>query len=260
MKPFSSFYSVLTLLFPLTQSTTPSNQLPILNHLPLPPLRNATLSDAPGITTIFLSAFASFPTTKYLYQFRDKYPKEHRQCMQENIERIFANPRYHTQVIDAPDDRENENEDKDIPLAAVAIWSRPSTANTTTRRLKAQILSTTTTCLHRDLNLTRALDYIAKARILQQRSIDDFFGASQLYLEDLATYPSYQSRGAGTRLVESGLTRARKEGLGNVTLLAQPTAETFYLRLGFERWGWVGIESVDGDREFRFVVMAKEVN
>lgn len=42
----------------------------------------------------------------------------------------------------------------------------------------------------------------------------------------------------------------------NVTLIAQPTAEGFYLSRGFREVKNVSMVSVDGDQEFGFNVMA----
>lgn len=89
----------------------------------------------------------------------------------------------------------------------------------------------------------------------KQEFIDNVFGLEQIYLADLATHPDYQSRGAGTRLVTVGIEEGRKRSV-NVTLLAQPTAETFYLGRGFKEVRNISVEAVDGETEFGFNVMA----
>lgn len=109
--------------------------------------------------------------------------------------------------------------------------------------------------MHKDMNITRALDYERKFNAAKREHVDGAFGSDQLYLEQLGTHPVYQARGAGTRLVESGLERGRKAGV-NVSLIAQPTAEAFYLHRGFREAKNISIESVDGDQVFGYNIMA----
>jgi GNAT superfamily N-acetyltransferase len=81
----------------------------------------------------------------------------------------------------------------------------------------------------RNSNLTKVIDYKI------QKYIDDGFGYTQLYFEILGIHPSYQSLGAGTQLVQSGINFAAEEHL-DVTFTAQPSAEIFYLgnHIGFD--------------------------
>lgn len=109
--------------------------------------------------------------------------------------------------------------------------------------------------MHRDMNITRAVDYEHKFNAARRKYVDNVFGADQLYLHELGTHPDYQARGAGTQLVVSGLKRGDTAGV-NVSLVAQPTAETFYLHRGFQEVNNISIESVDGDQAFRYNVMA----
>jgi GNAT superfamily N-acetyltransferase len=113
--------------------------------------------------------------------------------------------------------------------------------------------------MHKDLNITRAIDFDHKITAAKRKYVDEPFGTNQLYLEMLGTNPHYQSRGAGTRLVTSGLEVARSNHV-NVTLIAQPTAEVFYLHLGFTSVANISIPSVDNDESFRFNVMVYDSN
>jgi GNAT superfamily N-acetyltransferase len=105
------------------------------------------------------------------------------------------------------------------------------------------------------LNVTRAIDYIQKFTAAKRKHLDQVFGTDQLYLDTLATHPHYQLRGAGTQLVNAGIGRGRKDHV-NVTVIAEPTAETFYVHLGFTSVVNISITSVDNDQIFRYVVMA----
>lgn len=110
-------------------------------------------------------------------------------------------------------------------------------------------------CEHRDMNFTRAMDMSRKSTDALYRYVEEPFGPDQLYLDTLGVHPDYQLHGAGTRLVAKGVERGRKEGV-NVTLVALPTSEGFYAHIGWKSWKNFTIETVDGDREFRYDVMA----
>ena len=83
----------------------------------------------------------------------------------------------------------------------------------------------------------------------------DVFGEIQIYLYELATHPDYQLKGAGTRLIERGIEKGRRDGV-NVTLIAQPSAEGFYFKKGFKEMRNISVDSVDGDQVFGYNVMA----
>lgn len=108
---------------------------------------------------------------------------------------------------------------------------------------------------YQSLNLTRTWDYVTHFNAAEQKFVFDIFGEGQLYLHELATHPDYQLRGAGTRLIERGIERGRKEDV-NVTLIAQPTAEGFYFKKGFMEMRNISVESIDGDQSFGYNVMA----
>jgi predicted N-acetyltransferase YhbS len=106
-------------------------------------------------------------------------------------------------------------------------------------------------CTHLDLNITRAIDFDHKFTDTKNSVISP----QDLYLDTLATHPSHQLHGSGTRLVRSGIARGKKQGV-NVTLIAQPTAKTFYEHLGFVNTVNVSISRVGGEgKAFRFNVM-----
>lgn len=227
---------------------------------PQPRLRNGTLEDADDITTILLSAFASMPSWEYLYQFRDEYPEEHRRCLRLGMKQTMSRPTAHTEVIEAPTG-------SNLSVIAVAIWQRdnPQEEISLHRRMGKQPSHSTDCrvsltfqiawCLHRDVNFTRAFDWEMKIIPAKRKLVDQYFGKEQLYLEWLATHPDYQGQGAGTRLARRGIAIGREAEV-NVTLLAQPSAESYYLHVGFDEISNMSIESVDKDRVFRFPVMA----
>ncbi|KAH6643046.1 hypothetical protein C7974DRAFT_115820 [Boeremia exigua] len=222
-------------------------------------LRNATMDDADAITTIFLAAFAPLPAWQYVYPFRNDFPGDHKKCYLRFIVPMLSDACAHTEVIEAPTG-------SNIALIAAAIWVqkssheqlgvRPCPAKDELRsRLCGLDSIVLDECMHKDMNITRAIDYERKFNAAKKTHVDDVFGTEQLYLEQLATHPDYQSRGAGTRLIESGLERGKRIGV-NVTLIAEPTAENFYVHRGFREASNISLESVDGDQSFEYNVMA----
>lgn len=99
------------------------------------------------------------------------------------------------------------------------------------------------------------MDYIRKFNAAEHKYVFDVFGETQIYLYELAAHPDYQLRGAGTRLIERGIEKGRREGV-NVTLIAQPTAEGFYFKKGFKEMRNISVSSVDEDQSFGYNVMA----
>lgn len=64
----------------------------------------------------------------------------------------------------------------------------------------------------------------------------------------LGTLPEYERRGAGSKLTQWGLNRARQEHVP-ITLFSSPRAVTLYKKLGFREVGTVHVQ-VDGESEF----------
>jgi len=88
-------------------------QQQILTAQPL--LRNATLKDADDIANVIIAAFSPLPSWDYIYQFRNKYHKEHHRCVRSDVIRALAAASYVVEVIEAP-------AESDLTVAAVAIW------------------------------------------------------------------------------------------------------------------------------------------
>lgn len=112
-------------------------------------------------------------------------------------------------------------------------------------------------CAHRDLNVTRALAMAAKFSTKKEKYVDAVFGRDQLYLELLGTHPDYQGKGAGSQLVKAGLERGTEAG-ENITLIAHPTAETFYLGLGFREHRNFSVGALEGSERFGYNVLVYE--
>lgn len=104
--------SVFTALF-LSCVNLATCQQQILGAQPL--LRNASLKDADDIASVIIAAFSPLPSWQYIYQFREKYPKEHHRCVRFGVTQALTAASYHVEVIEAP-------AESNLMVAAVAIW------------------------------------------------------------------------------------------------------------------------------------------
>ena len=96
--------------------TTQRDGQQLLSDAGGPILRNATLADAWAIVDIVDAAFAPFASNKYRYQFRDKFPEEHRRCMYESYVEVGWLDYVYVQVIELP---ASSGETKPV---SVAVW------------------------------------------------------------------------------------------------------------------------------------------
>lgn len=270
------YHKILPCLLPfLPFATCHQLQQPLISQQPL--LRNATLDDADDITSVVIAAFSPTPAWQYIYQFHKSKPNEHHRCVRDGIMQVVAEPEFHIEVIEAPADVKGE-----LNVVAAAAW-RPNFSEDAMGVFVSRVASkyriialfqmslfrlwelgrngkgwadkTKEHCEHRDMNLTRALPFAHASTIALKKYIEEPFGPTQLYLDMIAVHPDYQLHGAGTRLVSRGVERGRRDGV-NVTLAALPTSEGFYAHIGWRSWSNFTIEGVDGDREFRYDVMA----
>ena len=233
-------------------------------------IRNATLHDVDVIADIILAAFDSAPHLKYMFQFKDQFPEEHLRCARIGICRSMKrNKLAIAQLVEMP-----SNTDPEIfQPVAMALWQYPPSSDPSAIHIaigtweppqscfrffcKSDILivsNPTAECLHRDANLTRAIDFENKFTRAKRSLVDNVFGSNQIYLNTLATHPDYQSRGAGTSLVRSGLDMASNYR-ANVTLIATEAGRPIYRHVGFKSFVNISISSVDEDADFPFDVM-----
>jgi hypothetical protein len=87
---------------------------------PQPRLRNATLEDADDIATVVVAAFSPMRDWQYIYQFREKYPKEHYRCGRFEIIQALNSSSFRVEVIEAP-------AGSNLTVAAIAFWSQNAT-------------------------------------------------------------------------------------------------------------------------------------
>lgn len=226
-------------------------------------LRNATISDAEAITNTILAAFDELPYWKYGYQFKDKYPEEHHDCLYEPIRNVLGLPYVLAQVALLP----NITKPHENTVVATALWILPDAYgpdDLAFSLLSAMILAK---CQDRDLNLTRLTDFNDQLRVARETYLDSLYAReNQFHLAILATHPDYQRQGAGGALVNAGVRigREKYEGLNaTATLIATEQGEPLYTHLGWKSLHNFTVHSIDmveGAREeWRFDIMVHEL-
>ena len=217
-------------------------------------VRNATVSDAAGITTVLLAAFHDSPPTKYMYQFQDEYPEDLFNCTYANILQFFDLPKGVglVELVDLPS---NEPPHEMIPVA-VAAWALPHRRPESDSLSPLGLFAAAAKCSDSAVNMTRFDDHQRQFNRDRRRYLDDVYDKSnQLYLNTLGTHPDYQRRGAAGALLRSGLAfGSSKYGDANVTatLIATVAGEPVYAHLGWDSLKNFTVKSLDkvnGTRE-----------
>ena len=250
----------LTLLGNCSPYSSGSEQLPLSSNLTL---RNATVSDADAITNIILAAFHDTPHWKYGYQYMDKYPREHHDCMYNQIHQALRLTDVYAQVALLP----NITEPHEAVPIATALWALGPLGRTKAKDARSISLFSMmmqTMCLHRDLNMTRLIDFDRQVKDAQDRYLDSVYARQdQLYLGMLATHPDYQRHGAGAALVNAGISMGKHTYEGEnvtATLIATEAGEPLYMHLGWRSMHNFTVRSLDvinGTREeWRFDIMS----
>ncbi|KAI0105091.1 acyl-CoA N-acyltransferase [Nemania sp. FL0031] len=208
-------------------------------------MRYATPSDLDSITWIAIAASPNDPIYPYRYPHRTKYPEDYAEYTRIRYSEYLADKNNAIMVFELP-----SIEDKSVNKpVAFSIWTlpppqRPVHAVVPTTESAPDITPISTTQdskprdrpERRDVNLARKQAFRANILANKKRLFDEPYHDQQLYLGTLMCHPDYQRRGAGTRLVEWGITKARAEDL-IVTLFASPWGYSLYRRLGFDYAG-----------------------
>ncbi|KAK4946316.1 hypothetical protein LTR10_014514 [Elasticomyces elasticus] len=236
----------------IVASSIPPQQFLDLSGGPI--LRNATIADVSAIVDIVDAAFSPSAPTKYRYQFKDKYPQEHRRCMYEAYLEVFDPEYVYVQVIELPASS-GRGDSKPVSVAAWVDGKKVPTSDMQGWNQWNSGSALSSKCTHKDENATRAADWQQKFAKEHNKYLNDVYGHNQFYLAVLATHPDFQGRGYGEQLVLSGIEMAPILDLDTVTLIATPVGEPVYFSLGFRPIANISITSVDEDMAFPFDVM-----
>lgn len=241
--------------------------------------RDAVASDINDVATVVIDAFAPAPHTQYVYQFRDRYPEYHRECMRQAMERQFAqmDPSEAVVKVIAVDDPDRAAEGESTSrVVSLGIWNLGTPNNTRVARMNTlgnpfglglPLAKETSKFLaaggggksdfncsaHLDLNMTRALD--VQEKLDRAKAYLDSVYGRYVYLNLLATHPDWDGNGFGAAQCEWGMKLAR-ERAQNVTLIATPAGFPLYRSLGFGDVKNVTIDMLDGLGTLWYEVMS----
>ncbi|KAJ8127297.1 hypothetical protein O1611_g6341 [Lasiodiplodia mahajangana] len=206
------------------------------------PKRHATTSDLDAIVWIAIATSPADPVSPYRYPGMKQFPEVYAQNTRIRYGEYLADPDNITMVFEYPS---HEDESVTKPVA-FSIWAlRPSQRPARTAVPAAQLAPDITPIStiqngkpidRRDASLVRIEAHRADLSVNKKRLFDDRYGDRQLYLKMLACHPDYQRLGAGTQLVEWGISKARAERL-TITLFASPMGANLYRRLHFQDAG-----------------------
>ncbi|KAJ9651708.1 hypothetical protein H2198_009020 [Neophaeococcomyces mojaviensis] len=294
----SAFTTLLTLHVPtcITAFIASPQQTLKLNKFPTPDIpytfRPAEFSDISDITDVIVDAFDPGPDWRYTYQFKDKYPAYHRECMRQTIEQqwdffhdrdgVFMN------VIEVPvpsddnsGDQTLEGDNQKSRVVSIGLFdikppftqtseTQPSSLSTfpflpfhlavnnqppTSTHLHP-IVTWPNCTAHLDANVTRAIDFSTKFTAAEHTYIETAYPQGQIYLQVLATHPEYDGHNFGATHCRWGMKLALERGRGEpVTLIATPAGYPLYKSLGYESLRNVTIGMLDGLEVLWYEVM-----
>lgn len=266
-------HTSLALAFPAQQHPIVPNQ----NNEPHTIFRDLRYHDLPAVTTIVVDAF--LPSAMWAYLFYPDGPKPHRRdiwdCVYVQIEASWPYDHTKTQfkviAVPNPDETgETKEGDRAVALAVWHIRSEEDDEDELQQSAHASLFSPASlpfhptalleTCLiPQGINITRALDAAAQTTAIDRK----YFGSTtypqgQLYLNLLATHPSWDGHGFAAKHVRWGMELAKRELEVPVTLLATPAGWPVYDGLGFDGVANETVRRLDEGEELWFEVMKWE--
>ncbi|KAM0719326.1 hypothetical protein Q7P37_005231 [Cladosporium fusiforme] len=268
IKQATTLLPLLTLLPHQTTSLSlqPSPPSPNPQQHPLtPPLhptfRDIQPSDLPSIVTLYISAFRPSAAWHYTMPEFDKYASQIHACLSAQAAQEWAARNPNTtfgNVITVP--TANGQGEQAVAVAIWQIRNNETLNHAPTQDQKANLFnppflttsaSTTPSCP--GINTTRLNDANAQTAAIERQYLHSL-APSQLYLNLLATHPSWDGHGFGARHITWGQEFAQSLGYP-LTLLATPAGYPLYASLGFTGLKNATVEMLDGLGELWFEVM-----
>jgi hypothetical protein len=208
--------------------------------------RDLQLEDIPDVTSIFIAAFSPGPAFQYLTPDIKDHEKQFQQCMNDKLTLGWEmrNPNTTFGRIIAVDDK---------PVS-FSIWDIHTQEEEVQDR---QLVSLMRDCIVLPgSNGTRGLDFDRQMHDIERHYFRDVY-PRELYLNLLATHPSWDGHGFATRHLQWGkdLSPELPGSEWPVTLLATPAGWPLYDSTGFEGVANVSIKRLDGLDELWFEVM-----
>jgi hypothetical protein len=211
-------------------------------------LRDAKKSDMAAVTTIIVDAFAPGPIYRYLSPEYASHKSEFWQCMYAKIseEAEHADPKTTFAKVIAVDDK---------PVS-LALWNIRSSQNRSDQP-HLFIESAVGGCTELPgSNTTRVVDFERQMANIERKYFIDAY-PNQLYLNVLATHPSWDGHGYAARHLQWGKEKSLElsDSTWHVTLLATPAGFPLYDSVGFQSVTNATIRTLDDSEDLWFEVM-----
>lgn len=246
--------------------------------------RNATIDDIDDITTVMIDAFKPSPVFKYIRQFADEAGEEYIwTCQREGYLALFQQHAadYRFKVVTVPDSaslsgekavsvsvwdvsrtKDHADDQDELPRISLSPLLGYSLSKTTHSSANYRHDSGFNCSAHLDMNLTRAIHFQQIMDDAEHRYLTEPLGA-QLYLDLLATHPSWDGNGFAAQHLRWGkaqLELLRKPNGDSLpmTLLATPAGYPLYIDEGFRGLKNITMERLDGKGLFWHEAMSYE--
>jgi len=141
-------------------------------------------------------------------------------------------------------------------VIGLSIWRLPQIGDI---KCNAKLNPPKANSSRKDANPLHMDAYRMSVTQAQEKYFDQVYGRNQLSLAQLATHPKYWRRGAGTRMLEWGISLSRKRAWP-ITVFAGPTAYGLYRKFGFKTAGMVTTTIVGEEEKIEFPGMTWEPN
>lgn len=239
------FHVTSAALSPLI-STNRWEQEPLTTHNGV--FRDLREDDIPVLTSLIIAAFSPGPVYHYISPDLPSHEEELWYCMNASITQSWASRNRSStfaKVIAV----------EDVPVS-VAVWNLRSDEGNQEFVYHLESLNCSTLP---GMNTTRASDFERQMAVIEKEYFSTAY-PQQLYLNILATHPSWDGHGFAARLVNWGkdISRELADKAWTVTLLATPAGFPLYDSLGFDSVANVTIsmlERVNGMDNLWFEVM-----
>jgi ribosomal protein S18 acetylase RimI-like enzyme len=230
-------------------------------------VKEASAADAATISNITIEAFKALPHFHYFRQYFDLYPHDAFDCLKAVLNEALTWPNVtgYLGVVPAI-----ESPHEDVAVSA-AVWLLPASAETVAPIMLDAITlvempQSDIICRNRDVNRTRAADFMRQNNKAEQRYLNDVYPEEQqLYLSSLATLPAYQGHDIAGHLLRKGLNLIDDVPSYSwprelyATLMATKMGEPLYFENGYESIKNITIYALDTKEEFVFDVMVKQL-
>lgn len=245
-------------------------------------VRQATAADLEDLIQILIASSNDDPCYPYRFPHKDEYPLQYQEHCQRKCQEYLSS---NTVIVYEVANPSNAQQDKTV--VAFSVWDQPKLRRPKTKRSQTwprwRIMSSSDSAddnredqqsdrcqqqqqqqpadtAPRPKHLARIPSHPKpfaredRSRAFRESSkaakasfFDTQYAAGYMFLKILLCHPSHRRLGAGTALVEWGMSVAEVQGV-NTALFSSPMGVHIYRKLGFQEIGRFQVK-VDGDDE-----------